>query len=115
MNIIKEKVSLALGTKLAKQISKEDFLDQLKEAWAPELKGKNVEDILSKSKKRIEKSGRKKLFDTVGITDDDLREVIKEIINEKLDPIKVEDTPERNDLCPCGSGRKYKRCCGKNV
>jgi uncharacterized protein YecA (UPF0149 family) len=18
----------------------------------------------------------------------------------------------RNDLCPCGSGRKYKRCCG---
>lgn len=21
--------------------------------------------------------------------------------------------PGRNDLCPCGSGRKYKRCCGK--
>jgi uncharacterized protein len=20
--------------------------------------------------------------------------------------------PGRNDLCPCGSGRKYKRCCG---
>jgi hypothetical protein len=20
----------------------------------------------------------------------------------------------RNDLCPCGSGRKYKRCCGAN-
>ncbi|MEG1741814.1 MAG: SEC-C metal-binding domain-containing protein, partial [Acetivibrio sp.] len=19
-----------------------------------------------------------------------------------------------NDLCPCGSGRKYKQCCGKN-
>ena len=19
----------------------------------------------------------------------------------------------RNDLCPCGSGRKYKQCCGK--
>lgn len=21
----------------------------------------------------------------------------------------------RNDLCPCGSGKKYKKCCGKNV
>ncbi|HEZ4254169.1 TPA: SEC-C domain-containing protein, partial [Neisseria meningitidis] len=20
----------------------------------------------------------------------------------------------RNDPCPCGSGRKYKACCGKN-
>lgn len=20
----------------------------------------------------------------------------------------------RNDLCPCGSGKKYKKCCGKN-
>ncbi len=22
--------------------------------------------------------------------------------------------PRRNDPCPCGSGRKYKRCCGAN-
>ncbi|MHC4123979.1 MAG: SEC-C metal-binding domain-containing protein [Planctomycetota bacterium] len=21
----------------------------------------------------------------------------------------------RNDPCPCGSGRKYKKCCGKNA
>jgi len=21
----------------------------------------------------------------------------------------------RNDLCPCGSGKKYKQCCGKNA
>jgi len=21
----------------------------------------------------------------------------------------------RNDLCPCGSGKKYKKCCGANV
>jgi preprotein translocase subunit SecA len=21
----------------------------------------------------------------------------------------------RNDLCPCGSGLKYKKCCGKNI
>ena len=21
-------------------------------------------------------------------------------------------SPERNELCPCGSGKKYKKCCG---
>jgi len=26
------------------------------------------------------------------------------------------ETPKvgRNDLCPCGSGKKYKKCCGKD-
>ena len=23
--------------------------------------------------------------------------------------------PGRNDLCPCGSGKKYKNCCGRNA
>ncbi|EHR71666.1 yecA family protein [Burkholderiales bacterium JOSHI_001] len=27
---------------------------------------------------------------------------------------RVEATPGRNDLCPCGSGRKYKKCHGSN-
>ena len=26
-----------------------------------------------------------------------------------------EKTVGRNDPCPCGSGKKYKKCCGKNV
>lgn len=28
------------------------------------------------------------------------------------EPIRRAATPERNALCPCGSGRKYKKCCG---
>ena len=28
---------------------------------------------------------------------------------------KAAKTPGRNDPCPCGSGKKYKNCCGKNV
>ena len=28
------------------------------------------------------------------------------------EPIRREDTPGRNAPCPCGSGRKFKRCCG---
>ncbi|MBF0586172.1 preprotein translocase subunit SecA [Prosthecochloris sp. N3] len=28
-------------------------------------------------------------------------------------PAKAEKTPGRNDPCPCGSGKKYKNCCGR--
>ena len=30
-------------------------------------------------------------------------------------PIRVEKKVGRNDPCPCGSGKKYKNCCGKNA
>ncbi|ACF11364.1 preprotein translocase, SecA subunit [Chlorobaculum parvum NCIB 8327] len=29
-------------------------------------------------------------------------------------PIRAEQKPGRNDPCPCGSGKKYKNCCGTN-
>ena len=31
----------------------------------------------------------------------------------KSTPEHVEEKIGRNDLCPCGSGKKYKNCCGK--
>ena len=32
----------------------------------------------------------------------------------KREPVRAEKTVGRNDLCPCGSGKKYKNCHGKN-
>ncbi len=34
--------------------------------------------------------------------------------DEELKPIVKGKKPARNDPCPCGSGRKYKQCCGKS-
>ena len=31
----------------------------------------------------------------------------------KKQPKKKEEKVKRNDPCPCGSGKKYKQCCGK--
>ncbi|ABS33241.1 preprotein translocase subunit SecA [Clostridium botulinum] len=31
----------------------------------------------------------------------------------KKQPIKKENRIGRNDMCPCGSGKKYKNCCGR--
>lgn len=33
----------------------------------------------------------------------------------KKSPVRKGDEPGRNDPCPCGSGKKYKNCHGKNV
>ncbi len=33
---------------------------------------------------------------------------------EPVEPIHTEKQPKRNDPCPCGSGKKYKHCCGKS-
>jgi len=30
-----------------------------------------------------------------------------------VEPIQSMEKPGRNDACPCGSGKKYKQCCGK--
>jgi preprotein translocase subunit SecA len=32
--------------------------------------------------------------------------------SQKQQPLRVEQKVGRNDPCPCGSGKKYKRCCG---
>ena len=32
----------------------------------------------------------------------------------KRTPHKAEKKPKRNDPCPCGSGKKYKNCCGQS-
>ena len=34
-----------------------------------------------------------------------------EVVKKK--PVTVNKKPGRNDPCPCGSGKKYKNCCGK--
>ena len=33
----------------------------------------------------------------------------------KQEPVKVEKLPGRNDACPCGSGKKFKQCHGKDM
>ncbi len=36
-------------------------------------------------------------------------------VEKKLEPIRVGDKVGRNDPCPCGSGKKFKSCHGKEV
>ncbi|OJZ20744.1 MAG: hypothetical protein BGP21_10515 [Thiobacillus sp. 65-29] len=42
----------------------------------------------------------------------DLREFWRDRGLAPSEPIRKVATPGRNDPCPCGSGKKYKKCCG---
>lgn len=43
-----------------------------------------------------------------------LKSVIEEVDRSKVTkPIFADKSPGRNELCPCGSGKKWKYCHGK--
>lgn len=39
----------------------------------------------------------------------------EEHVEQKIEPIKVSVKIGRNQPCPCGSGRKFKQCCGRTM
>lgn len=41
----------------------------------------------------------------------DLRDIARSL-GPRLAPVRNDDKVGRNDPCPCGSGKKYKKCCG---
>ena len=45
------------------------------------------------------------------LTEEQRQSIRKEYKRSKT--VIKEKTPGRNDPCPCGSGKKYKKCCGK--
>lgn len=47
------------------------------------------------------------------LSEDDRRRIYKDYKRSKI--VHVEKKPGRNDPCPCGSGKKYKKCCGRNA
>ena len=77
-----------------------------------------IEDIKTDVVKillNIHKAGEMRRTETVKITNASL-ENLNNLDNDTVskEPIKNEEPKiGRNDPCPCGSGKKYKNCCGK--
>jgi hypothetical protein len=73
-----------LRNKLAKQIDKPAFLEALKIEWSRSLtKDSNIEEEVQKAINRVRKSGFSDVYKTAGITEEDYRQVITEIVKEK--------------------------------
>jgi predicted aspartyl protease len=70
-------------------------------------------DIISRGDFSVTTSqGKTKFSFQVPSTHD--TDYVKEFNQKMHTPITKEKEPGRNDPCPCGSGKKYKQCHGKN-
>ncbi len=58
--------------------------------------------------KRFQNQSEKKKVTKAGLPGED-----DQPLPPPVDPIQSPRTVGRNDPCPCGSGKKYKKCCGK--
>ena len=90
------------------RIEGSDMFDQMIE----DIKTDVVKILLN-----IHKAGEVRRKETVEITNaslENLNKLDNDTVNSKT-PVKNEGPKVgRNDPCPCGSGKKYKNCCGKN-
>ena len=65
-----------------------------------------------------------RVYSQMGITLEELIEVGKAAISDNVEPFeqpkgfetvhRIVEKAGRNKPCPCGSGIKYKKCCGRN-
>ena len=68
-------------------------------------------DIISQGDFSLSCSGGKTVFSFQTPSTHEVDYVTGKMIQAPL--VKPEKEPGRNDPCPCGSGKKYKHCCGK--
>jgi len=54
-----------------------------------------------------------KVLSKIKINKPEISEIITKDNNSSSKPNQTDNNISRNALCPCGSGKKYKRCCGK--
>ena len=70
--------------------------DPLSDRFEKRQEKERLEDLERKSKTKEEQEAEEELLKKT----------------EKVKPVHVDAAPGRNDPCPCGSGKKYKKCHG---
>jgi len=139
----KEQISTKLVEEKKEEIKVEQNMQEVKEniATKPEIKSEKTDDELAKElmeiapellsqaktpemRKMVINIYRRMLEDNVNVKDEkEVKKWLKkhpEVAQGGEPAPKVEtyrrDKPKvgRNDPCPCGSGKKYKKCCGRD-
>lgn len=89
----------ALPSFIKKQLEKDPTIKDKLVSIAKRMKNEGVDLNSPKEMKKWVKEHEKEL---------------KQEHQGKVETVVKEKEPGRNDLCPCGSGKKYKKCCGAN-
>lgn len=96
-----EGIKEGLIKKIAKYVKKKDELPSFEWCMSEYNSSKTFQAILAKA----------------DISREDVEEAVNELLGENIDTYDIEDSTVtvdkvgRNELCPCGSGKKYKKCC----
>ncbi|WP_430733003.1 SEC-C metal-binding domain-containing protein [Clostridium tertium] len=99
-NILREEIdSFSIATK--NEAPLDEAIDTFLEAY--EIESEEENEILKEELKKL--SLGVKRWTLKGFTQGEIDNKKKTIVNEE----KI----GRNDPCPCGSNKKYKKCCGK--
>lgn len=78
-------------------------------------------DMFEEMSNSIQTDTVKTLYRVRVVTEAKREEVAKPMFTNKDDSVAAKPVQRktakvgRNDPCPCGSGKKYKNCCGKNA
>jgi len=69
-------------------------------------------DKIGERRTRLQKDKKRGERDRSMLTSDEI-DAEQELLDNTppVEPITAEEKPGRNDPCPCGSGKKYKKCC----
>ncbi len=106
-----------------------DAMDQLREGIGLRAYGQRqpiVEyqhegyDMFEEMVHLIQEDTLRRLYTAIITRPPERREVAKNIVvnhdaSVPKRPVKTDKKAGRNDPCPCGSGKKFKECCGKNA
>lgn len=115
-----EAINRLLEYKKQNHVCSEEYICLLAEICLAFEKTKIAEDLIRELKKSSV-SGKKEakvleaqLLQENQSNNKNEEEWLEEMIKMPLPYVRAEPKIGRNDPCPCGSGKKYKKCCGKN-
>ncbi len=99
----------------------DDMVDQmnnrivsiLMRAQIPVMEQQNVQEAAPEEHSKLYNEEKVDLDDTA--QQEAANTDTRETAHQRQEPIVKEKTPGRNDLCPCGSGKKFKNCHGKGL
>ena len=106
-----------------------DAMDQLREGIGLRAYGQRqpiVEyqhegyDMFEEMVRLIQEDTLRRLYNAIITRPPERKEVAKNIVANRdasipKRPVKTDKKAGRNDPCPCGSGKKFKECCGRNA
>ena len=116
MSIINSMINRQLSSMQELQETIEIFMDYLNHSPRWFLKGYSSEEVFVLFEKEKLKNNPPRIVagPNMKAAGMDITPEMQAMVDNMFRAVPTGHTVGRNDPCPCGSGKKYKKCCGRN-